>query len=226
MGGAAANNPNEGVTSSEQRNEDGSTTYTKTVTDAQGQSTTTRYTERGNPNGSQTRTEQTVRPDGYTIIHMDTSHPNDKFSTVYRRETVLNPQGETVYQRTRTRGGEAGRSDMEEGEWPSHINRTQDPNSDSYSPEFANWAKQFDHSAKKGAPEINRVNPGPEGATPNPQAPRIVPGEDQLVINPDPNNVSGQGRLPDADRYRQQLQDKVRGPGGHPGDDPEVNVPK
>ena len=63
------------------------------------------------------------------------------------------------------------------------------------------------------------MNPGPEGATNDPQAPRLVVPEDQLVINPDPNTISGQGAAPDAhtaEMLRRQLEDKVKGPGFDP----------
>jgi len=219
MGGAAANNPNEGVSTSERRNEDGSTTFVKETTDAQGRTTSSETTFRKNPNGDLNEHTVTTLPNGWRHEQNTTYDAGtDRFN--YRRQAWVNPEGETVYERSR--------DDLSGPRWHSNgvaPRFSQDPNDPSYSPEFAAWASQFDHSAKKGAPEINKVNPGPDGATPNPQAPRIVPGKDQLVVNPDPNNVSGQGRLPDAAVYRQQLRDKVRGPGGQPGDDPEVVVP-
>lgn len=94
---------------------------------------------------------------------------------------------------------------------------TQDPNSPNYSHEFARWHSQFDHSKKQGAPVIDQVNPGPEGATPNPKGPRLRVPEYQLVGNPSPETLSGDERQ--AQHSREQLLEKIRGPGGHPGDD-------
>jgi len=66
---------------------------------------------------------------------------------------------------------------------------------------------------------LNKVNPGPDGTTPNPQAPQLVIPPSILVINPDPETIQGQGITPDARTaklLRQQLQDKVKGPGFDP----------
>ncbi len=69
----------------------------------------------------------------------------------------------------------------------------------------------------------NQVNPGPVGAMPAPRAPLLRLPEDQLVINPDPDNVQrGQAAMPNsrtAEMLRRHIKDGA-GPGANPGTAP------
>jgi hypothetical protein len=97
-----------------------------------------------------------------------------------------------------------------------------DPNSDDSDGAWARWlAKAMGKDPDLSLKNPNQVDPGPDGAAPNPQAPRLVLPEDQLVINPSPESAGGQARQISAEQARalqDQLRDKAKGPGGHPGD--------
>jgi len=182
----------------------------------------------GISDGRVTRTE--LGDGGHVIVHTW----RDAAGGSHQQSDIFNADGTSAVERTninsdgsRTRWraefDEAGNATNlnEEARLPSGDPAgSPDPDNPGYSPEFARWASQFDHSAKKGAPVINQVNPGPDGATPNPQAPRLALPEDQLVINPSPDNTGGQARQISAEQaqaLQDQLREKVKGPGGDPG---------
>jgi len=110
----------------------------------------------------------------------------------------------------------------EEGRPPKNdFNKTQDPNdyqaSGSWARWMAKWAGQRPDLDLKT--NLNQVNPGPDAATPNPQAPQLGVPTQNLVINPDPEAFQGQDTTLDARTeklLRQQLQDMVKGPGYDP----------
>ncbi len=69
------------------------------------------------------------------------------------------------------------------------IDKSQDPDSADTDGAWARWwAKLSGQRPDLGLKNPNKVNPGPDGAMPEPQAPRLQLPEDQLVVNPDPNN--------------------------------------
>lgn len=141
--------------------------------------------------------------------------------STYRRVTHLNSRGEVV---SDTVG--SGFDTVPGPLSPGRSGSQQDPNSDQPSQAAANWARQFDHSKKSGAPTVTYVNPGPDGAQMGLDAPRLMLPEDMLVINPSPENAGAQPReISAAQRamLQRQLVEKVKGPGGHPGD-PDLDV--
>lgn len=171
----------------------------------------TRRETRNDGTSTTTQVERREDGSGYTVTHTF----DRNYTRVYTRRIRLAPGGNVDSDLISDRPGDhlywrAG---------PMHPDRIIDPNSDNVSPEFARWAAQFHNSKGAGAPTVTHVNPGPDGATPNPKAPRLVMSEKQLLGNPDPNNIDGSGAALDAqtaEKLRQQLRRKVAGPGGYP----------
>lgn len=93
---------------------------------------------------------------------------------------------------------------------PKDIDKTQDPSADG---ENTGAGRHYDHSAAAPAPEVTKVNPGPEGATPQLVAPRLRPQD----LNTDPWRRENIGTAVDAARLRERLPGGI-GPGGNPGD--------
>ncbi|HSH42214.1 MAG TPA: hypothetical protein VK973_08845 [Arenicellales bacterium] len=174
---------------------------------------TTVRTERG-ANGSKIVIYTEPTEDGGSFVEVRTEDREGNW--IYTRQIRADGDGNVVSDRTRG---------VDQPRWepgPMDPRGNPDPNDPGYSHAFARWHSQFDHSKKKGAPIINRVNPGPDGATPDPKGPHLRVPEHQLTGNPSPEAWGG-GERPmtreEAERFREELQEKVRGPGGHPGDE-------
>ncbi len=173
-----------------------------------------------NPNGSTTTTTITTHDDGSQDVWTETVADNDQVT--YRRHIAVDSDGNVTrdaiqsWHRDGTRESRRYRG-------PLDPNGMQDPNSPNYSPEFARWAAQFDHSKKQGARNPNRVNPGSADAQSGAAGPRLTLREDQIVINPSPEDAGGQAREVSEEQARlmgEMLREVVKGPGGHPGDTP------
>lgn len=173
-----------------------------------------------NPDGSTTTTTITTHEDGSQDVWTETVATNDQVT--YRRHIAVDSDGNVTrdaiqsWHRDGTRESRRYRG-------PLDPNGMQDPNSPNYSPEFARWAAQFDHSKKQGARNPNRVNPGSADAESQVIGPRLTLRDDQIVINPSPEDLGGQAREVSEEQARimgEMLREKVAGPGGHPGDSP------
>jgi hypothetical protein len=88
--------------------------------------------------------------------------------------------------------------------------QTQDPGAD---PEGNAAAEHYFHGAKKPAPEVTKVNPGPDGATVQPTAAQLRPKD----LNTDPWRQQRRLSQEAAERLRERIPKQV-GPGGNPGD--------
>ena len=63
------------------------------------------------------------------------------------------------------------------------LNRTLDPDAAPVDGDLARRMAHYYHGASQGAPIVTHVNPGPQGATPEPTGPRLDPGDD-LATDP------------------------------------------
>lgn len=163
--------------------------------------------------GTSTTVQTWTREDGSGYMHMTGRDSN--FRVTYGRNVVFGPGREVESDLT---------SDNPTDRYPRwrpgpmHPDQMQDPNAPGYDSEFARWAARFDHSRKSGPPLINRVNPGPEGATPENEGPRLDPGQ-SIVINPSTEDPSRTGGLPwGAAENRARIEDALPGPGANPGE--------
>ncbi|VAX09720.1 hypothetical protein MNBD_GAMMA26-1177 [hydrothermal vent metagenome] len=132
------------------------------------------------PDGS--ITETTWFADGSESI--DTRQPNGATSTI----SVSAPDENGIRSITRLAFDKNG-NEIENT--LGDVDPVGNPNPDNPDPD-GKWARWQAAIGLPGRPDStrknpNRVNPGSEGAMPDPKAPRLEIPEDQLVINPDPN---------------------------------------
>jgi len=95
---------------------------------------------------------------------------------------------------------------------------TQDPDNADADGSWARWhAKIMGQNPDLNLQNPDRVNRGAEGGTSTQQAPRLRIPEEQLVVNPDPNNAGSPNRVPDdgyAERLREHVEEGSTGGGG------------
>ncbi|MDZ7841564.1 MAG: hypothetical protein U5R46_12250 [Gammaproteobacteria bacterium] len=175
-------------------------------------------TEEPGANGTTVYTTRTTFKDGSTETRQENWGPNDQLN--YRRVIRTNAEGRVVQDRVR------GSHHRIRGPGPLDPSGNPDPNAPTEAEAaWARWlyeigiGRRIDFGIKN--PNDDYVNPGPDGATPDPDGPRLILPEHQLVGNPSPEDI-GSGERPlseaDAERFRKELEEKIAGPGGHPGD--------
>lgn len=152
----------------------------------------------------------TTRRDGSWTTHTTRENPDGSSTTTIRH---YGPQGEHDPQTDETTFENPPREEAESGsDGDGGIAGQPGTEGGSGNDAAARWLYKRgmldvrpDYSGK---PRDMVVNPGPDGATPDPKAPRLVWPEDQLVINPDPDAAGGPGRTPDQGALERELEER------------------
>jgi len=173
-------------------------------------------TEERGPNGTIISTTTITYANGSRRLVQENRDRGGENELNYRRIITTDAEGNVTLDRWR------GRHPRERGRGPLDPSWNPDPESGDADGAWARWMAKWSGRRPdlKMKRSIDQVNPGPDGATPNPQAPRLTLPEDQLVINPSPENAGGQSRELSAEQRKgleDQLREKVKGPGGDPG---------
>ena len=185
---------------------------------------------RNDEEGTTTEATTTIAPNGNSVTNSTIVNDNGTTTTVMtenrqdgssRTMTTVSPSkangdvGSHTVRETDSQGRVTHyERDAIDNRAHKNIDKLIDPNSDTSG--GSQWSG-FDHTAKKGAPVINQVNPGHGNENPNPQAPRLNPGN-SIVTNPASETIRDAAQASDwtATKNKEALGRALPAPGAKP----------